>query len=91
MTPVPRIGRLLDLAGLLLFLGGGGTFAWAWIGFRGVQDYVPPPDAPAWAAVAVADGYLRVQWVGAALMVAGLGVFVLAWWVARRVMRGEGA
>jgi len=86
MKPVPRIGRALDLAGLLLFLGGGGTFAWSWSGFRGMEAYVPPPDAPAWSAIAMADGYLRMQWIGGGLMVAGVAVFVLAWWVARKAM-----
>jgi hypothetical protein len=36
MKTEPRIGRLLDLGGLLLFLGGGAVSVWAWIGFRGV-------------------------------------------------------
>jgi len=84
MKTVPRIGRILDLAGLLLFLGGASAVAWAWLGFQDVQSYQPPPDAPAWAAVSVADGYWRIQKIGVAVMVAGLVVFVAAWWVARR-------
>lgn len=75
---------MLDLAGLVLFLAGGGLAAWAWAGFRRMPSYAPPPGAAAWSAVAVADGYWRLQKVGTALMIAGLAVFVLAWWAARR-------
>ncbi len=84
MNTVPRIGRLLDLGGLLLFLGGGALFAWAWIGFQGLMGYVPPVDGPAPSAVSVANGYWRLQKIGVGLMIAGVAVFVLAWWVARR-------
>jgi hypothetical protein len=88
LKTVPRIGRVLDLAGLLLFLGGGAVAAWAWIGFRDLPGSLPPPDAGAWAAAAVADGYWRLQKIGTGVMIAGLAVFVLAWWVARRVRSG---
>lgn len=87
MKTVPRIGRILDLGGLLLFLAGGATYAWAWIGFQGVPEYVPSADAPLGAAVAVADGYWRLQKIGTGLMVAGVAVFILAWWVARGAAR----
>ncbi len=87
MKTVPRVGRILDLVGLLLFLGGAAAFVWAWIGFRGVPEYVPPVDAATWAAVRVANGYWRAQKIGTALMLAGILVFVLAWWVARTVAR----
>jgi hypothetical protein len=89
MKTVPRIGRLLDLVGLLLFLSGSTLFAWSWIGFGGVPDYEAPAGAGAWATVAVADGYWRLQKTGVGLMVAGVAVFVLAWWVARRATRHD--
>ncbi|MGD8602586.1 MAG: hypothetical protein PVF19_14640 [Gemmatimonadota bacterium] len=85
MKNVPRIGRILDLVGLVLFGVGGVLFGWAWVGFREVQAYVPPPDAPLWSAVGVADGYWRLQKVGGGLMIGGVAVFVLAWWTARAV------
>ena len=88
MTTVPRVGRVLDLAGLLLFVGGAGLVARAWVGFRSVQGYVAPSDAPAFSAVSIADGYWRLQKIGVVVMVAGVAVFVLAWWVARRAGRG---
>lgn len=84
---VPRIGRMLDLVGLLLFLGGGAVFAWSWLGFRRVQDYVPAAGAPPWSAVSLADGYWRLQKIGGWVMLAGLAVFLVAWWVAGREAR----
>lgn len=87
MKGVPRIGRVLDLVGLALFLGGGALFVWAWAGFGVVPDYEPPPDAGPWASIRLADGYWRLQKVGVGLMLAAIVVFVVAWWVARRVRR----
>jgi hypothetical protein len=84
MTAVPRVGRVLDLAGLVLFLGGAAVTTRAWVGFRGLPDDLPAPDTAAMSAVAVADGFWRLQKIGTWLMVAGVAVFVLAWWVARR-------
>lgn len=81
---VPRIGRILDLVGLLFFLGGAGCFVWAWIGFRDVPAFVPDPGGEPWAAMRMADGYLRLQKIGGGLMFVGIAVFVAAWWTARR-------
>lgn len=86
-TGVPRIGRLLDLLGLLLFVGGGAVFARAWAGFGAVRHYKPGPHEPLWSATRLANGYLRLQHIGVALMVVGAAVFVVAWWTARRVAR----
>jgi len=80
---VPRIGRVLDLIGLVLFLAGGATFARAWMGFTAVRAYQPTPEEGPWAAIRLADHWLRVQWAGGALMLAGVAVFLAAWWVAR--------
>jgi len=85
MKNVPRIGRILDLVGLLVFGAGGALFAWAWVGFRGVQDYVAPPEAPLGSAVGLADRYWRLQKIGAGLMIGGMVLFVIAWWTARFV------
>ena len=90
MTPVPRIGRVLDLVGLVSFLIGGGFIARAWIGFREVQGYVPPPDAKAMTAVEFADQFWRMQRVGVGLMLIGIAVFVAAWWIARRAHNRAG-
>lgn len=81
---VSRLGRWLDVAGLLLFAVGGGLVAWAWTGFRSVNRFQPSPQDGAWAAVRLADQYWRLQKIGTALMVAGAAVFVWAWWVAGR-------
>ena len=84
MNTVPRIGRVLDLAGLLLFLGGGAVAIWAWLGFQGLPTNLPSGDGTGPSAVSVANGYWRLQKIGTALMIAGIAVFVAAWWVARR-------
>jgi len=87
---VPRIGRILDAAGLLVFVVGAGLYAWAWNGFRAVREYQPAIEDGAWAAVELADSYWRLQKIGTALMVVGIAVFVGAWWVARRAAASEG-
>ncbi len=84
MTPVPRIGRVLDLVGLVFFLLGGGFIARAWYGFREVQGYVPPPDPTAMTAVEFADQFWRIQRVGVGLLLIGIALSVAAWWTARR-------
>ncbi len=49
-----------------------------------MRGYQPTPEAGPWAATRLANHYLRVQWVGGAVMLAGLAVFLAAWWIARR-------
>lgn len=84
---VPRIGRVLDLVGALLFAVGGGLYAWAWAGFRRVREYQPTLEDGEWAAVRLADEYWRLQRIGTGLMLGGLAVFLGAWWVAGRARR----
>lgn len=87
MKRVPRLGRILDALGLVLFLAGGATFARAWLGFAAVRTYQPGPEDAPWAATRLANHWLRVQWVGGAVMAAGVAVFLAAWWVARSPLR----
>lgn len=88
-TPkVSRLGRLLDLAGLLFLLAGAGMAARAWAGFEEVRSYQATAVDEPFAALRLHDHYTRVQRTGVVLMVAGVAVFVAAWWVGRR--RGEG-
>lgn len=81
---VPRIGRVLDAVGLVFFLGGCALFVRSWVGFRSVPSFARAPDDVLTAAVDYADGFWRLQRVGVALMLVGIAVFVLAWFVARR-------
>lgn len=83
-TRVPLIGRILDAVGLLVFLVGGGLVARAWIGFQSVPDLTQSPGALETAAVEYADGFWRLQKIGAALMILGVLIFVGAWLAARR-------
>ena len=66
--PVPRIGRVLDLAGLLLFSVGGALYARAWVGFRSVPDFERVEGGPVFAATEFADGFRRMQAAGTALL-----------------------
>lgn len=84
MSSVPRVGRLLDAAGFLVFAVGVALVGRAWLGFQEVQAFQPSPDGPPMAAMQLADRFLLVQRIGVALIVIGIGVFVGAWWVARQ-------
>ena len=90
MSGVPRVGRLLDVVGLAVFLTGGGLVARAWLGFQEVQTFQPTPGGPPMEAMALADRFWLVQRVGVGLMVLGVAVFVGAWWVARSRVHGTG-
>ncbi len=90
MSHVPRIGRILDLVGVAIFLVGAGLGVRAWLGFREVQNFVPAPDDPPMAAVQIADSFWRLQKVGVGLMLLGVAVFAVAWWVAGRGRSGGG-
>lgn len=81
---VSSTGRILDLLGLILFVVGGGVFVRAWLGFQSVRHYNPSPDDRPWAAMHLANGYQRLQHVGGIIMLAGVAVFVAAWWIAGR-------
>ena len=85
--PVPRIGRILDLAGLLLFLAGAALYARAWLGLRGMDSFVPDPDSAGFAALARADQLSSLGRVGVGLMIAGGIIGVIAAVVALRIMR----
>jgi len=84
MKQVRRLGRILDLVGLVLVLAGGGMVARAWSGFEEVRTFQAAPDAQPFAALRLHDRWARVQRAGTTFMVAGVAVFVTAWWVARR-------
>lgn len=63
---------------------GAGIFARAWLGFQEVRDFTPTADEAPMAAVRFADGFLRLQRIGVSVMLVGIAVFVVAWWVGRR-------
>ncbi|MGH7481911.1 MAG: hypothetical protein ACRELV_07115 [Longimicrobiales bacterium] len=82
---VPRIGRVLDLVGILLFLAGAGLYAWAWSGLKALREFERAPGDTVFAAVARANELSAISRGGFALMAAGVVVAVLAAVVARRV------
>jgi len=88
---VPRIGRMLDLLGALLFLGGATLYARSWIGLRDMDRFVRAPGDVSFAAVERADELSRIGTIGVALMIAGVAVGVLAAIVARRMRRAPTA
>jgi hypothetical protein len=81
---VRRLGRVLDLVGLLVFLSGAGMSARAWAGFEEVRAYQAAPGEAPFAALRMHDRYSRIQRAGGLAMLGGVAVFVAAWWVARR-------
>lgn len=83
---VPRIGRVLDLVGLLVFLVGAALYVRAWLGLRGMDSFVPGAEAGAFAALERADALSALGRVGIALMIGGAVVGVVAAVVARRIM-----
>lgn len=86
-TPVPRIGRVLDLVAALVFALGAGLYARSWIGLRDMDEYVRPEGADAFATVIHANQLSRLGALGLGLMIGGVAVGVVAAIVARRVAR----
>ena len=84
---VPRTGRILDLAALLLFLAGGALYARSWLGLRAIDDFRRGADDALFAAIAHADALSRIGRLGLVLMAAGGVVAIVAALVARRMAR----
>ena len=86
-APVPRIGRVLDVVGALLFLSGAVVYARSWLGLRAMDEFTRPEGAPMWAAAEHANALARLGRLGFALMACGVLVGVLAAVVAKRAAR----
>ena len=87
MAVVSRIGRILDIVGLVAFLVGGGVYARAWLGFREVETSAPVFVGAQSSAIELADRFWLMERMGAVVMLLGIAVFVGAWWVDRRQAR----
>lgn len=85
--PVPRALRVVNLLALLLLVAGAGFHAWSWSGMRGLESYVPPPDAPAFSGLARFEHYWQMSRIGTWLVWSGVGVAVLTAVVAVVVAR----
>lgn len=83
-TPVPRLARALDLIGLVVFIAGAACYGYAYLGLEEIRSgqLVRPPGL--FSALQAAEGYYWYSQVGIALSVAGIGVFLAAFTVARR-------
>lgn len=84
---VPRIGRVLDALGLLLFLGGAAVYLWTWMELRAMDRFQRAPGDALFAAVERADHVSMISRIGAGIMAAGVLVFVIAAVIARRGSR----
>lgn len=82
---VPRIGRVLDGIGLLLFLAGGALYGRAWFGLRHLEAEPPPSDGMEFAAVGRVVELHELSRTGLLLMAGGAVVAVIAALVARRM------
>ena len=85
-TRVPRIGRVLDVVGAVLFLAGAVVYARSWVGLRAMDEFVPGPDG-ATSALEHADRLSRIGRLGFALMLGGVLVAIAAAAVAKRLAR----
>lgn len=85
--PVPRIGRVLDGLGLVVFVVGAGLYAWTWWALRGEEARPQQPGDGQWGFVAVreVEGLDRLSDIGLVLMAAGAVLAVVAAVVARIV------
>ena len=86
-TPVPRIGRILDLVGALVFLAGAMVYARSWLGLRAMDRFERAAEDSAHAAVEHADALARLGRYGFLLMAAGAIIAVVAALVARAMTR----
>lgn len=83
--PVPRIGRALDAAGLLLFLVGAALYGRAWLGLRHLRETQPVVEnAREMAAMSRFIHFWELSRWGMWIMAAGAVVAVIAAVVARR-------
>ncbi|MFW6199495.1 MAG: hypothetical protein ACOC8K_02885 [Gemmatimonadota bacterium] len=91
--PVPRIGRLLDGLGALVFLAGAAVYGRAWWGLRslGEQPDQPAGDELSFAAVERFVELQEVSRIGLVLMIVGAAVAVVAALVAARLGRKDEA
>lgn len=89
--PVPRVGRILDGVGILLFLAGAGLYARAWWGLRRLESSPEPSteDSGAFATVARVEDLHELSDKGLLLMAVGFVVAVVAAAVARWKGGGE--
>lgn len=90
--PVPRIGRILDAVGLLVFVAGAGVYGWAWRGLRRLRETQPAQPISerfetlefSFTAVVRWNRLRELSWLGASLMAIGVAVAVAAAVIARR-------
>lgn len=84
--PVPRIGRVLDVVGLVLFLVGAGVYGRAWLGMQRLESVQPVSlDVTDFAALARFDELHQLSRVGLGIMAAGVLMAVAAMVVAKPV------
>jgi hypothetical protein len=81
---VSRTGRLLDVAGLVLMLGGAGCYLRAFAGMRALQRRPRVPGDVPFAAMAEFERWWNLSRLGGAVFLAGVVIAVTAAIVAHR-------
>ncbi|MDX1567538.1 MAG: hypothetical protein R3223_07045 [Longimicrobiales bacterium] len=87
--PVPRIGRILDGLGALVFLAGVAVYGRAWWGLRRLQEQPdqPPEEELTFAALERFVELQQMSRTGLVLMAVGAAIAIAAALVAARLRR----
>lgn len=88
---VPRLGRLLDVAGLLLVVGGAASYLYAYAGLERIRTGETVITGTMFATLNETSAYSRISDIGMALAVAGVLTFVAAFAVTRRARQSPGS
>lgn len=84
MLPVKRSGRMLDVASLVLLLGGAVCYVWAYLGMQALRDSTHDAAAPLFAGYTRYVRLSQVSILGLTAIALGILVGIYAAMHARR-------
>jgi len=86
---VSTTGRVLDVVGIVLLLGGAGCYAWAYFGLERLRQHQPTLPHVLWVALAEYEHYARLSTIGVVCAGAGIAVSITAAVVSHRTVRAR--